>query len=311
MLPVVSWKHLPAIALLVASALILAAVRPGIARQAAKVKNRDDSYALPPTSTLTAVSMGYRQALADLIWAHVLVTQGLRGSERRPFNHLTEYLTAINTLDPKFREPYKYADTLLTFQMNDPDKVDNVRSARRILERGLRELPNDAELWVNYGEFLAYTGPSALTDPAEQDQWRADGAVALMHAGQLGSKDETVMWHSVAAVGLLSGKEAEREALIHFLERVYALTEDPELRDHVSRRLQQLAVNRQESRLMAQRRAFEELWRPLSFVSRTQLRVIGPPRDTWRCAGPLREGLQADDCARDWVAWSKGVLPQP
>jgi hypothetical protein len=249
---------------------------------------------------LPRVSMGYRQALADLIWTHVLVTQGLRSQEKRPFNHLVEYLAGINTLDPTFRDPYKYADTLLTFQVNDPDKVQNVRAARVILEKGLRELPNDAELWVNYGEFLAYTGPGALPDAAEQDQWRADGAAALMHAGQLGAKDELLLWHSVAAVGLLADKEREREALIHFLERVLALTEDPELREHVERQLRVLAANREESRVVRWHKAFEDVWRGLSFVTRTQLRVIGPSRDVWRCAG-----RSDDDCARDWVAWGR------
>ena len=45
------------------------------------------------------------------------------------------------------------------------------------------------------------------------------------------------LWHSVAAVGLLSDQESARDALIHFLERIYGMTEDEELREHVLVRL--------------------------------------------------------------------------
>lgn len=286
-------------------AAAIAFARPKLASTVTRVKERHDAYSLPPTHLLPAASMGYKQALADLIWAHVLVTQGLRYSEKRPFDYLATYLDAIHELDPKFREPYRFADSLLAFQANDPDKVGSVRAARRAVERGVAELPTDAELWVTLGEFLAYIGPSALQDPEEQAKWRADGAAALMHAGQLGAKDENVMWHSVAAVGLLSGQEAEREALIRFLERVYAMTEDEELREHVLKKLHVLGKDQAESMGIRRQRAFDGLWRKVSFINRTQLRVIGPMPETWQCAGDQPEGPQTDRCRRDWLAWGR------
>jgi hypothetical protein len=237
----------------------------------------------------------------------VLVTQGLRAQEHRPFEHLPLYLEAIHTLDPKFREPYKYADTLLTFQANDPNKEQNVRIARDFLELGLKEYPTDAELWLNYGEFVAYVGPGSLTDEREQKAWRERGAAALMKAGRLGSKDENLLWHSVAALGLLADEESEREALIHFLERVYAMTEDPELREHVLKKLRLLVRDRTESRLERQQKAFEQAWRKMSFLTRTELRIIGPGPDTWKCAGTVPLGAASDRCDRDWSAWSRSL----
>jgi hypothetical protein len=287
--------------------VVIAATRGQLAETAKKMKERSDAYALPPARVLPIVSMGYKQALADTIWAYVLVAQGLRFQERRPFEHLPLYLDAIYTLDPKFREPYKYADTLLTFQVNDRHKEQNVRFAREFLERGLKEHPTDAELWMNYGEFLAYVAPGSLSEERERAAWREQGAAALMRAGQLGSKDEYLLWHSVSAVGLLSDKKAEREGLIHFLERVYAMTEDLELREHVLKKLQILMRDQQESRVIQQQKAFDDEWRRTSFVARTQLRVIGPKRDTWKCAGFVEQGVASDHCDRDWPAWSRSL----
>lgn len=255
--------------------------------------------------------MGYREALADLLWAHVLVTQGLRFGEKRPFDHLDLYLDAIATLAPKFREPYKYADSLLSFQTNDPNKTENVRKARAFVERGLREFPMDAELWMNFGEFLAYVAPSALTDEKETEQWRKDGAMALIRAGELGARNDLLLWHAVSAVGLLADKEAERAALIRFLERIYASTEDVELREHVKRKLIALAVDQSRSDMIRQQQAFDERWRPLGFVTRTQLRVIGPTPPAWACAGQQTGDQARAQCGRDWSSWARTLRPEP
>lgn len=287
--------------------IAISIARPRLATTFKHVKERYDSYLLPPSHMLAQASMGYRQALADLIWAYVLVTQGLRTSEKRPFDHLAEYFEAINTLDPMFREPYKYADSLLTSQTHDADKEGSLRAARIILERGLQNFPTDAELWLNYGEFLAYVGPGVIEDQVEQKRWRADGAAALMHVGQLGSKNENLLWHSIAAVGLLREQEAERGALIRFLERVYAMTEDEELRDNVLNKLRVLGTDQAKSRDIQRQRAFDDLWRKTPFITRTQLRIIGPMPETWSCAGDQLNGQATDRCLRDWTSWSRSL----
>ena len=77
-----------ALAILCLCGLVIAFARPRLFIAEARVKERSDAYALPPSNVLPAVSLGYRDALADMIWAHVLVTQGLRFGEKRAFDHL-------------------------------------------------------------------------------------------------------------------------------------------------------------------------------------------------------------------------------
>ena len=62
------------------------------------------------------MSLGHRAALADVIYANVLVSYGLHFKEKRRFEFAGQYLDTINALDPTFSVPYRYADTLLILQ---------------------------------------------------------------------------------------------------------------------------------------------------------------------------------------------------
>lgn len=296
---------------LLAAALLIALVTPWLTTRVAKLSARSDVYALPPRYLLRPVSLGHTAALADIIWAHVLVTQGLRTSENRPFEHLENYLDAIHELDPGFREPYRLAHSLLIFQRNDPNPEHSVRTARRIMEAGLQRFPHDASLWLDYGEFLAYLAPPYLPDSKEQARWKRDGARAIIRAGELGSKDDNLYWRSISAVALLS-KEGERDAMLRFLERVYTMTEDEELKRNLEGQIGVLRAGRGESRRLSLNKAFEELWRTTTpFVSRTQRRVLGPTVDPWKCSGALPP-VRPESCLRNWTAWARSVAgPDP
>lgn len=290
------------LALLGVCALAIGWARPRLARDANHVKEKSDVYPLPPASVLRILSLGYQDALADYLWAHVLVTQGLRTGERRPFDHVEQYMDAINTLAPKFREPYRLADTVFVMQMNDPDRAQSARSARRILERGVRELPYDAELWLNYGQYLAYLAPSSLSDPDERKEWRETGARALAKVPDLAGRDENLLARSMSAATLLN-RHGEREAAIRFLDRAYSMTESEESRVDIQKRLEILLRGRQASQQVAFAKAFDASWRQrLPFGPRAMLSVLGPPVDTWNCAGPGQQSARPQ-CQRDWSAW--------
>ncbi len=284
--------------------LAVAWTRPRLAHVAQEVKVRSDVYALPPPSVLGRASLGYRAALADYLWAHVLVTQGLRMGEKRPFSEVALYLEAINYLDPQFREPYRLADSIMSFQIGDPDRAASVRQAREVLERGLAQFPYDAELWLNYGQFLAYIAPGSVpVDAEERVEWQAAGAKALVRAGELAGDDATA-YKAMSAATILN-RQGEVDAAIQFLERLYAVADNEEVREDVGQRLQALRQGRQESRDFELSQAFDSLWRQdLPFARRTLLSVLGPPTDPWRCAGSARE---QEACNVNWRSWSESV----
>ena len=286
--------------------LMVAGSRARVAEAEADVREKSSVYTLPSPKVLERLSMGYRAALSDYLWAHVLVTQGLRMGERRPFPEIGAYLDAINHLDPQFREPYRLTDSIMSFQVKDPDRVATLVRVRGILERGLLVFPYDPELWLNYGQFLAYIAPGSFDDPKMSKEWRQDGAQAIVRAGELGGYDEAMSFRTMSAATILN-REGERDAAIRFLERAYTIVESEEAKEQIRVRLEALREGRQRSRQVVLSEAFDKLWREdLPFVSRPVLSVIGPSTNTWACAGPDR--TEGERCERSWTAWSEDVF---
>lgn len=294
-----------AAALIVIAAAGAGSVRGELAGIERRVKETSDVYLLPPPEQVVTLSLGYRAALADLLWAHVLVAQGLRLKERRRFENLTRLLDSINELDPTFRDPYLYADALITLQTVAVPR-EEVLKAREILERGARNRPLDAEVWLALGQFVAFVAPgSYLTDEEERRQWRLEGAKMLERAVELGGPDSAIGWGAIGGASILA-RAGEREAAIRFLERALAVTDDEELKKHIAGKLAQAVA---EKLAEAHRKRQEELRamrrRDLPFVSSAMFLVLGPPFDAALCAG----GERRDDprCATTWQSWVERI----
>lgn len=294
-------------ALVLASALAVASVRGPLAEAHQKVQETSDIYVLPPPREVVTLSLGYRAALADLLWAHVLVSQGLHTIERRRFENLSLFLDSINELDPTFREPYLLADALFTFQTSTTPR-EEVLKARAVMERGVAALPLDGELWLALGQFVAFIAPNGyLPDPAEQAAWRLDGARMLARAAELSGNDAHMGWQALAGAGILE-RAGERDAAIRFRRRMLAVTDDPELKERLQRELDRLTGEQQLDQARRTQERIAELWRrELPFVKPTLYLVLGPPMNPWRCAGPTEANAPA--CALTWRAFGERQDP--
>jgi tetratricopeptide (TPR) repeat protein len=284
------------VAILAVAALGIARTQPRLARLVHDVKEADDVYVLPPPDDLRVLSLGYDAATVDLLWAKLLVAYGTHWQERRPFD-ARPYLDALLALEPTYAPVYRFADTLLVFRPPRGTE-DDARAARAYLERGLRERPGDHAVWLSYGQFLAFLGPSFLTSQEEKDRWRHDGAAALMRAVELGADAD----RSLAAATILS-KYGERDTVIKHLQRAYALTDDPQTRDEIAAKLARLEASaRQTTEVEEAQRAVryvEGRWRrDYPFLTRGELLLLGPSVDTARCSGP--DAAFDPACARDW-----------
>jgi hypothetical protein len=287
--------------LLVALASI-AFARPRLRARARGVKTGSDVFALPPPHLLSALSLGYRSALADWLYTSTVVSYGIHGEEHRRFEFVGQYLESIVALDPKFCQTYRYADTFIIYQAVGMPGPEDVRTARRLLEKGLANCPSDGQLWLSAGQFLAFIGTQFLTDEKEKGELRAAGAKALARAAELVSDNRNVQWQALAAAGIFT-QEGKREAAIAFLERVYHVTDDEELKANVGSKLAALRQERALDRARQHAQRFNELWRSdLPFVSRTELLVLGPPYDPAACAG---RSVDEAVCAESWVAWGR------
>jgi len=304
--------------LLAAAVAAVAVSRPRLVARHRSVTTATDIYALPPTPVLPAASLGYRSALADLIFTSTVISYGIHAEEKRRFEFIGHYLDAIIALDPNFCQTYRYADTFIMFQSVGSPAPDDVRHARRILEKGLSYCPADARLWVSAGQFMAFLATQYLENEEEKANFQTAGAKVLARAMQIVGRatDINLAWQALAAAGIFT-REGNREAAISFLEKAYAVTDDEELRAGI---VQKLSALREEGAIERARRhgeAFNTIWQwDLRFASRIQLLVLGPPWDPASCAGELvgqrtdmltddGEALPALDCTKSWADWGR------
>jgi hypothetical protein len=299
-------SHRPFQAWLVVAALLglpafgIARTQPRLAQTVHDVKQRDDVYVLPPPSQLRAMALGYDAAAVDLLWAKLLVEYGTHWHEKRPFD-ATHYLDAILEIEPTYAPAYRFADTLIVYRPPRGTEED-ARTARRYLERGIGARPGDHDVWLEYGQFIAFIGPSFLSSQDEKESWRRDGADAIAHAVELGASAD----RSLAAATMLS-RAGARDASIKHLRRVYALTDDPQTRDEIAMKLQRLTQSAEEDEAERHVKLLESMWhRDYPFITRGEFLLVGPTIDPLRCAG--LEAAGDPSCAR---TWSDALTAQP
>ena len=286
------------VCLMTLSALAVQYFRSALFEPFTKLKTSHDVYTLPAPTQTVVLSLGYRAALADLIYAHVLVSYGLHFQEKRLFETVGQYLETINELDPKFATPYLFADTLLVLQPKQPP-LEHYLTARKILLRGTRERPFDALLWMSAGQYLAYLAPPHLRSEAEKTAWQREGAELLTRACELQSDDENIPYQCIVAAGMLN-KSGMHEANIRFLERFLAVNDDPEVRARAESYLRKALKAQGLEMIELHSRRFREAWKAdLGFATQDMALVVGPDFDPVACVGAAA-AKTPESCATAW-----------
>lgn len=281
-----------ALAAIAAGLVALVVVQPRLAAPLKGVKAREDVTALPPPKQLKFMALGYEQATVDLLWAKMIVEWGLAHHEKRPFPGLTRYLDAIIEIEPDFPLIYTFVDTLIVYGPT-PGTAEDARTARMYLKRGTEERKYDPDVWLHYGQFCAFLAPTFLKDPAEIDEFRKEGAFALMRAVELGSDPD----RSLSAATILK-KSGEKKALRDQLRRAYALADDPDTQRNILFKLAQLEDSPEGEEAVD---IVTREWRQnYPFLSRHMALLVGPSRVQAACAGEASFATRR--CPRDWNA---------
>lgn len=239
---------------LIALLLSMAAVR-ALRREAAThwqaAETYEDIYYLPPPAWLATFSLGYREALADLIWMRSLIYFGEEFRERGAVQHVFDYGEAMVALDPDFRRVYRWVGMAGIYRPTAVG-VDDMRRAVDFLERGVRRFPGDGELAWNLGATEMYELAPALPDGPEKDALKLQATHHMMAAARLGAAPE---WLVLANATQLTRLGAREQAASH-LEEMYGVTRDPDVRAQIAT---QIASLRGRSRAEAVRRTAQEL----------------------------------------------------
>lgn len=291
--------------ILLSAAELIQFSRGKVVEDYAQLQTGTEVFALPDPSHLVVFSLGYRSALADLLFGRTLVNAGIHFAEKRVFEQLDRYLDAIAVLDPLYRDVYWYADPLLTLS-SVPMPKRNYRIARDFQERGRRLFPDDADLWMSSGQFVAYLAPQHLPPEEDPEEWRIEGARILEHACNVWPTRDDLPPTCLNASTLLS-RAGEIAASIDSLRRLIALSDDPQVRVGASQRLQ-LLLSVQEADAMRESQGQQERLHSmdLPLASRIQYQMIGPPTSLTECAG-RREPTAPAGCATSFQSWEESL----
>ena len=114
-------------------------------------------YLFPPPEQLRVATLGYRAAVVDMLWVKLRIENGIHLLEKRsPSQTRPTTSTPCSKLEPDFPPAFKYVDSMLCYREGSGER--EARLTRAYLERGIAARPNDHEVWLRYGQFLAFMG---------------------------------------------------------------------------------------------------------------------------------------------------------
>lgn len=254
----------------------------------------EDIYYLPSADWLRAFSLGFHDALADLIWCRSLVYFGEELGQRGEVKHVFEYTDAILTLDPDFREPYRWVAMAAIYRPKEVSMADGLRAAE-YLHRAVQRWPSDGELHWDYGSLLRFE-----LAPLERDRARKQQLIerAAPHLEIAARKGEGPPWLALNSADLLN-KLGRTEQAIRHLEELYGTVRDESVKQEIEQRLTQL---RTESYVVALKEAHEQLERSRAasypYLSQDLFLLVGErktDRERWLADGFLPEEFATDD----------------
>jgi hypothetical protein len=243
--------------------LVLALASFGVARGARVIAESQAKETLsqpyaPSPSSAPYVSLGYREALADAFFVRL---RGYFGeSESRP-EAVAGLCEAIVALDARFHRTYEYCAGAMTFfaMMDESRRGNNDTYLRAIaiLERGMREFPNDWHL-PNLAAQI-YTQDLQTDDPAQRRAWDEKGTLLVEQAVRKPGAPATLAdWAAV-----MRTKFGQQERAVRDLREVLLVTTDKSARNALIKRLAALENQNADAiagEIYEARRSFEREW---------------------------------------------------
>jgi hypothetical protein len=254
--------RLRALAISISVLLVCVAVAAVCARRANRLRAswppEVDTYYLPPSPFLKAVSVGHNELAADLIHARANVYFGTQLHARVPTHWLANYLNAAMDLDPKFERLYLAGAAMLIYngQRISPDMV---LAAIQVLKRGHKAFPFDWEYPFQIGfNYLFELPQDAGEDDPRVPSWRQLGVDSLRQAALF----QGIPYYVPSLVARMLTQQGGVNLAIRHLEQAYAVATNPEARTQIRNKLVSLHAQSAsallEEGLRAHRRMIEE-----------------------------------------------------
>lgn len=211
-----------ALTVTLAAAVAVTGIR--LDRAAAAAARVEEPVYLPRAEYLRPMSLGWQNALADVLWFRTISYFGTHYRSDRTYPWLARMCDLVTDLDPRAEHVYRFGGLVL------PWEADQTDAGIRLLEKGTRAVP---ESW--YLQFLL---------GFESYLFKDDHAAALAH---LRRALELPGAHPSLAglVAVVAAKEYGPETTLSFLDELERETESADMRALIGekRRETQLAIN--------------------------------------------------------------------
>lgn len=273
-------QHIFVVILLAASAWGLSVARTEGAATYHQLQTYEDVYYLPSAQALRWISLGHRQALADLIWIRALIYFGDEVKHKGRVAHVFRYGDTIVRLDPSFREVYAWVSRTSIYH-HGKVTAGLVKRAIAFVRRGVRRFPNDGELAWELGATLAYELAPLMEATPEKTKIREEALGHLITAARLGAGPP---WLTMFNATQLS-KLGKQEQAVRHLSEMYSATRDPAVKESIAARIAMLQSDAQmEAMRLSVARIEEERRARLPFVPLDLYLLVRDPdahADAW------------------------------
>lgn len=259
-------------------------LRDGAHARYMSAQRYEDIYYLPPADWLRVFSLGYDEALADLIWMRALVYFGQEFEHAGHVQYVFEYAEAIEALDPHFLAIYRWIGMAGLYR---PDAItpEDIERSVAFMQRGARIYPEDGQLAWNIGAALVFELPPLLDDDDAIARAHERGTPYLMTAVRQGNAPS---WAAFSNLDMLARVGRQEQAARH-LEEMYEAEEDPRLREQIAIRIRSLRDRVEaDAFLGAMRELDRERQRDYPYLAPSMYLHVGRPVDV---VAPIRLGI--------------------
>jgi hypothetical protein len=200
----------------------------------------DDRYYLPPASWLRFFSLGYNEAAADLVWVKTLIYFGKRMAlepEETNGGHIRNYLLTAVALDPKFRSLYTTGATFTKYSQGRRITRESIDMAITLLESGIKEFPNDGELWFALGFIHHYEMLNVISEDPEDPETQRHLRLGRYYFARAALMDNAPPYAGLLAVSLVEKWGGFDDMIAEHLKSTLLKETNPTLRSNLIKKL--------------------------------------------------------------------------
>jgi hypothetical protein len=245
--------------------------RYGAVNELAELEIVDEPFT-PSQSATPFISLGYRELLADLLFARLRGYYG--GYYTTTADGLATLGEAVVTADPYFEPAYDFAAGAMTIAPFGVDQAAYKRSIA-LLERGIPIFPQNWKMPLLAGQM--YIQDLTTEDPAERRKWDERGVLLVESAIR---KPNAPVQTNADWAAVIRTRLGQRDRAVSGLRELLLTTKDRKVQQKLTARLALLEkqdASEIASELYEGRKRFDNTWKSIRpELSVTMYILLGP-----------------------------------